>query len=273
MRFVYLVLIVVCFSRCNASTTDHNNGTNTTDSAWKLSWSEEFNYTGLPDSAKWNYETGGHGWGNNELQFYTKASPLNVEVSNGTLKLRAIKQKMENRDYTSARLVTRGKKDFTYGRIEIRAKLPPGRGLWPAIWMLGNNVSSVGWPMSGEIDIMEHVGYEKDSVLATIHTDTYNHVKGTQKTKKTFIADPYTAFHTYWIEWTPEYMDFYKDSTMYNHIVNEHKTKKEWPFDDPFFLVLNIAIGGNLGGKEGVDTNVFPGTMEVDYVRVYTQKK
>lgn len=273
MRFVCLMLIVVCFTRCNASNSDHANDTRKTDSAWKLSWSEEFNYTGLPDSTKWSYETGGNGWGNNELQYYTSASPLNVQVSNGTLKLSAIKQKMENREYTSARLVTRGKKDFTYGRIEIRAKLPPGRGLWPAIWMLGSNISAVGWPMSGEIDIMEHVGYEKDSVLATIHTDAYNHVKGTQKTKKTFIADPYTAFHNYWIEWTPEYMDFYKDSTLYNHIVNEHKTKKEWPFDDPFFLVLNIAVGGNLGGKYGVDTSVFPGTMEVDYVRVYTKEK
>lgn len=275
MRFIYLLMVAFCFTQCHAShQKDNGNGAGGKDSAgWKLVWSEEFDYNGLPDSTKWSYETGGHGWGNNELQYYTRASLSNAEVNNGTLKIHAIKEKKENREYTSARLVTRGKKEFTYGRIEIRAKLPPGRGLWPAIWMLGSNISKVGWPMSGEIDIMEHVGYEKDSVLATIHTDSYNHVKGTQKTRKTFLADPYQSFHTYWIDWTPEHMDFYVDSTLYNHIQNEHKTVKEWPFDAPFFLVLNIAIGGNLGGKQGVDTTIFPGTMEVDYVRVYERVK
>jgi beta-glucanase (GH16 family) len=136
---------------------------------WKLSWSEEFNYDGLPDSSKWTYETGGSGWRNKELQYYTRASLKNVEVNNGTLKLHALHEKMENRDYTSARLTTRGRLDFTYGKIEIRAKLPPGRGLWPAIWMLGSNIRNVSWPDCGEIDIMEHVGFEKDSVLGTVH--------------------------------------------------------------------------------------------------------
>jgi beta-glucanase (GH16 family) len=243
------------------------------ESEWKLDWSEEFNYTGLPDSTKWMYETGGHGWGNNELQYYTRASLANAEVSNGTLKIRAIRQKTENREYSSARLATKGKAEFTYGRLEIRAKLPPGRGLWPAIWMLGSNVGKVKWPDCGEIDIMEHVGFEKDSVFGTIHTKAYNHIIGTQKGKKIFVADPYNTFHSYSIEWTPERMDFYVDSSLYNHIQNEHKTKAEWPFDEPFYLLLNIAVGGNLGGKKGVDTTVFPGTMEVDYVRVYKSVK
>jgi beta-glucanase (GH16 family) len=267
MRFISLLFIVICFVTCS---TPKNSGNG---SQWKLSWSEEFNYIGIPDSTKWSYDTGGHGWGNNELQYYTRASIANAEVSNGSLKLRALREKMGNRDYTSARLVTKGKADFTYGKIEIRAKLPPGRGLWPAIWMLGTSIGKVAWPDCGEIDIMEHVGFEKDSVMATVHTKAYNHILGTQKGKKIFIADPYNSYHVYSIEWTPDRMDFFLDDTLYNHIENEHKTTAEWPFDSPFYLLLNIAVGGNLGGKHGVDNTVFPGTMEVDYIRVYTVVK
>jgi beta-glucanase (GH16 family) len=170
-------------------------------------------------------------------------------------------------------MVTSGKASFTYGRIEVRAKLPAGRGLWPAIWMLGNNINTVDWPECGEIDIMEHVGFEKDSIFGTIHSKSYNHVIGTQKGKKIFITDPYTSFHVFSIEWTPERVDFFLDNTQYNHFANEHKTKAEWPFDDPFYLILNIAVGGNLGGKMGIDPSVFPGTMEVDYIRVYEAVK
>ncbi len=260
------MLIILNFISCS------NSRKNSTTSDWKLSWSEEFNYDGLPDSTKWTYETGGHGWGNNELQYYTKASMKNVEVSNGTLKLHAIQEKMENREYTSVRLSTKGKVDFTYGKVEIKAKLPPGRGLWPAIWMLGSNIKYVRWPDCGEIDIMEHVGFEKDSVFGTVHTKAYNHIIGTQKGKKIFVADPYNTYHRYSVEWTPERMDFFMDDVLYNRFDNEHKTTAEWPFDSPFYLLLNIAVGGNLGGKAGVDPKIFPGTMEVDYVRVYTNK-
>lgn len=264
---VFLLMPVMLF----AGTEPHKK--NKKKKKWKLTWSEEFNYTGLPDSTKWAYDTGGHGWGNNELQYYTVASPKNVEVSNGTLKINALKEEMQGNRFTSARLVTRGKADFTYGKIEIRAKLPPGRGLWPAIWMLGNNINTVDWPECGEIDIMEHVGFEKDSVFGTVHTKSYNHVIGTQKTKKAFIKDPYSSFHVYSIEWTPEKMDFLLDGKLFNHFANEHKTVSEWPFDFPFYLVLNIAIGGNLGGMKGLDENVFPATMEVDYVRVYSNQR
>jgi beta-glucanase (GH16 family) len=180
---------------------------------------------------------------------------------------------MNDREYTSARLVTKGKADFTYGKIEIRAKLPAGRGLWPAIWMLGSNIGQVNWPDCGEIDIMEHVGFDKDSVFGTIHTKAYNHMKGTQKGKKIFISNPYNEYHLYSIEWTPESMDFFLDNTMYNHIINEHKTTAEWPFDSPFYLLMNIAVGGNLGGKKGIDESIFPATMEVDYIRVYKSVK
>ena len=264
MRIVYLFFIATGFLFFSLPQKVKKPSKN-----WKLSWSEEFNYKGLPDSTIWTHEVGGNGWGNNELEYYTRSSIKNAEVSNGTLKIRAIHEKMEGRNYTSARLVTKGKKEFTYGKIDIRAKLPAGRGLWPAIWMLGSNVEKVGWPDCGEIDIMEHVGYMKDSVLGTIHTKAYIHVKGTQRGGKVFISHPYDRFHIYSVEWTPEKIDFYLDNNLFYHFGNEHKTTAEWPFNSPFFLILNIAVGGNLGGKEGVDEHIFPGVLEVDYIRVY----
>ena len=138
--------------------------------------------------------------------------------------------------------------------------------------MLGADAGKVGWPLCGEIDIMEHVGYEKDSVLGTIHTKAYNHILGTQKSKKTYIENPYDEFHLFSIEWTPEKIDFFLDHKLYNHFQNEDKTVAEWPFDKPFFLIMNIAIGGGLGGKMGIDETAFHATMEVDYVRVYSHK-
>lgn len=235
----------------------------------KLVWSDEFNYTGLPDSTKWSYQTGGDGWGNNELQYYTDADTNNARVFNGLLYITAAKQQEGSRNYTSARLVTEQKAAWKYGKIEVRARLPRGRGLWPAIWMLGANHRQAGWPECGEIDIMEHVGYEKDTILATIHTGKYNHVIGTQKGKKIWINRPYEDFHVYAIDWSAEKLDFLLDDKVFYTVLNEHKTVGEWPFDQPFFLILNIAVGGNLGGKKGVDENIFPGSMVVDYVRVY----
>ncbi|HEY5368493.1 MAG TPA: family 16 glycosylhydrolase [Hanamia sp.] len=235
----------------------------------KLVWSDEFNYSGLPDPAKWNYETGGHGWGNNEKQFYTEADTMNAIVKDGVLSIIARKEKHNDNDYTSARLLTNGKAEWTYGRIEISAKLPPGRGLWPAGWMLGSDFKKSGWPDCGEIDIMEHVGFKKDTVFGTVHTGAYNHIKGTQKGIEILIKNPYTQFHTYAIEWTPEKIDFFLDGENYYHFPNEHKTNAEWPFDKPFFLLLNMAVGGNLGGQKGIDDSVFPATYQIDYVRVY----
>lgn len=235
----------------------------------KLVWSDEFNYSGLPDASKWGYEVGGKGWGNNELEYYTNADTSNALVKNGVLSITARKNKFENRDYTSARLLTKGKAEWTYGRFEVRAKLPKGRGTWPAIWMLGSNIETAGWPKCGEIDIMEHVGYDPDTLVGTIHTQAYNHVKGTQKSKKIFIKNPYTEFHVYAVDWTPERMDFLLDGNVYLSIPNEHKTVNEWPFDKPEYLLLNVAVGGNWGGAKGIDESVFPAKMEVDYVRVF----
>jgi beta-glucanase (GH16 family) len=265
-HFLFFIGIALCFASCSSSKKAIDNN------EWKLSWSDEFNYNGLPDSTKWSYDVGGNGWGNNELEYYTNSSLANASVNDGTLKIKAIHENKDGRNYTSARLLTKGKKEFTYGKIEIRAKLPQGRGLWPAIWMLGANAEKTGWPLCGEIDIMEHVGYEKDSILGTIHTKAYNHVIGTQKSKKTYIENPYEQFHLYSIEWTPEKIDFFLDNKLYNHFENEHKTIAEWPFDSPFFLIMNIAVGGGLGGKMGVDESVFPATLEVDYVRVYSHQ-
>ncbi|MBL7816538.1 MAG: family 16 glycosylhydrolase [Saprospiraceae bacterium] len=235
----------------------------------KLIWSDEFNYSGLPNDRKWAYDVGGHGWGNNEAQYYTEGDTLNAFVKDGLLSIVARKEKKEGKDYTSARLVTRGKDSWTYGRIEIRAKLPKGRGTWPAGWMLGANIKEVGWPQCGEIDIMEHVGYDPDTIVGSTHTTSYNHIKGTQKTKRLFARNVNTEFHVYAIEWTKDKMDFLFDNQVYLTVQNDHKTDKEWPFDKPQYLLLNLAIGGNWGGEKGIDESIFPATLEVDYVRVF----
>ena len=234
-----------------------------------LVWADEFDYTGLPDPDKWGYDVGGGGWGNQELQYYTEDREENAYVDNGVLTITAIKEPFSGRGYTSARLVTRGQGDWLYGRFEIRAKLPTGRGTWPAIWMLPTDWEYGGWPASGEIDIMEHVGYDQNRIHGTVHTEAYNHQKGTQKSNTRVDSDVSTAFHTYVIEWYPDRIDWYIDEVKYFTFRNENKTFAEWPFDKRFHLLLNIAVGGAWGGAEGVDENIWPQTMEIDFVRVY----
>ncbi|MFZ1751316.1 MAG: family 16 glycosylhydrolase [Saprospiraceae bacterium] len=240
-----------------------------TAQGWKLVWNDEFFIKGLPDTTKWSFESGGHGWGNNELQYYTDLDTNNAIVGNGHLNIIARKELKENKKYTSARLITKDKAEFKYGKIEVRAKLPEGKGTWPAIWMLGKNRKEAGWPLCGEIDIMEHVGFDSDSIHGTIHTATYNHMKKTQKGKAIYISNPYNSFHLYSLEWTPEKIDFMVDGIVYNHVKNEHLSENEWPFDQPFYLIMNLAIGGNWGGRKGIDDSIFPVTMVIDYVRVY----
>ncbi len=236
---------------------------------WSLIWADEFDYTGLPDSEKWVYDVGGDGWGNNELQYYTGNRQENARVEDGRLIIEARKESYLGSDYTSARLLTRGKGDWLYGRVEVRAKLPGGRGAWPAIWMLPTNWEYGGWPASGEIDIMEYVGYEPNVVHFTVHTDAYNHSIGTQVGVSSTFEDPESNYYTYAIEWFPDRIDFFVDDVKQFTFENEDKTFSEWPFDKAFHLILNIAIGGNWGGAEGVDDALFPKTMEVDFVRVY----
>lgn len=236
------------------------------------SWQDEFDYKGRPDPAKWGYDLGGGGWGNNELEFYTNAES-NASVENGKLTIAARKEQKEGRGYTSARLVTKNKFDFLYGRVEVRAKLPSGRGTWPAIWMLATDHAYGGWPRSGEIDIMEQVGYDPNRVLFSVHTEAYNHVKGTQKSGAKIIPTALTDFHTYRLDWTPDFVKGYYDGEPIFSFENDKTSNPDtWPFNRRFHLLLNLAVGGNWGGAKGVDDSIFPAAMEVDYVRVYKMK-
>lgn len=240
----------------------------------KLVWSDEFSTNGLPDASKWGYERGNGcpnlcGWGNNELQYYTWDRKENARVENGNLIIQVRKEDMDGSKYTSTRLITKQRASWKYGRIEVRAKLPSGRGIWPAIWMMPENSDYGIWPNSGEIDIMEHVGYMPDSVFSTVHTKSYNWMMGNQVSLGLTFKDLHSAFHLYQAEWSPEWIRFFVDGKQYYEYKNEHKTFAEWPFDKPFFLILNIAVGGGLGGKMGIDDSAFPQKMEVDYVRVY----
>ena len=235
----------------------------------KLVWSDEFNYTGLPDSSKWSCDVGGNGWGNNELQYYTKARAENARVENGNLVIEARKEAYEGKNYTSARLVSKNKGDWKYGRIEVRARIPHGKGIWPAIWMLPTDWKYGGWPHSGEIDIMEYVGHMPDSVFGSIHTGAFNHAIHTQKTKGLYFNDLATAFHNYSIEWKKDKIKFLVDGKKYLEFKNDGKGPEHWPFDQAFHVILNIAYGGNWGGQHGVDDSILPQQMLVDYVRVY----
>lgn len=238
---------------------------------WELVWSDEFDYSGLPDKNKWGYDIGGHGWGNNELQYYTEDSLRNARVEDGKLIIEAHKEKIAENNYSSVRLVSKGKGDWIYGRFEIRAKLPSGRGIWPAIWMLASDWSygQSYWPDNGEIDIMEYVGYDPGVVHAAIHTKAYNHVKQTQRTAKIDIPTAENEFHLYALEWTSQQIDIYADTTRYFTFENSTSSWETWPFDKDFHLLLNIAVGGNWGGAQGIDDTIFPQKMEIDYIRVY----
>ncbi len=257
-----------------------------TEKTYQLVWQDEFDATGKPDATKWDYEYGLIR--NQESQYYTD-SLKNARIEGGHLILEAHKEQITNTaftsaeaksekeyqefaKYTSASITTKDIAEWTYGKIEVSAKLPKGKGMWPAIWMLGENWKEVGWPKCGEIDIMEHVGYEKDTIYGTVHTEAYNHTKGTEKGGSTFITDPYSEFHTYSVEWTPKKIDFLLDGEVYQQFENENKTENEWPFDQPFHLKLNIAVGGTWGGQQGIDDSIFPQRMLVDYVRVYQLK-
>ncbi|HRP32606.1 MAG TPA: glycoside hydrolase family 16 protein [Agriterribacter sp.] len=239
------------------------------DGEAKLVWSDEFDYHGLPDSTKWSYATGGDGWGNNEKQFYTEKRMQNANVENGLLTITAIKENFHGAAYTSARLVSRGKGDWKYGRMEVKARLPKGRGIWPALWMMPTDSKYGDWPASGEIDMMEFVGYLPDSVFATVHTSAYNHSIGTQKGGRTFRKDLSNTFHVYKLDWNENEIKMFVDDELYFTFVNEKKTSREWPFDQRFHFILNVAVGGNWGGTMGIDESIFPQSMQVDYVRVY----
>jgi len=237
----------------------------------KPTWADEFDYNGKPDSTKWGYDTGGNGWGNNELEYYTSGD--NSTVANGVLTIEARKEEKDGMHYTSSRMVTKNKADFLYGRFEIRAKLPTGKGMWPAIWMLPTDWAYGDWPASGEVDIMEQVGYDPDTIHISVHTKSFNHVIGTQKTSRTGVSTATSDFHVYRVDWTPYAISGFIDGKKSFEFSNTGNGPDEWPFDKRFHLLLNIAVGGNWGGQHGVDDTAFPAKMDVDYVRVYKMKE
>jgi len=267
---LYAGLLLVGLTAC--ATAKPTPQTVTTDGGtWELVWADEFDDSGLPDPEKWSYETGFVR--NDELQYYTAKRTENARVENGTLIIEARKDGHAvpgaTRGYTSASLHTKATATWTYGRIEVRAKLPQGVGTWPAIWMLGANIDAVGWPKCGEIDIMEHVGFEPGRIYGTVHTQAYNHMKGTARSGHLSLPDPFADFHVYAIEWFEDHIDFFVDDRKYFTFKNENAGVDAWPYDAPHYLILNLAIGGAWGGQKGVDDSIFPQPYVIDYVRVF----
>jgi len=273
MRIAFVFIAIVLLLGCGRSKVPNQN--EELAGGWVLVWSDEFSYTGLPDTLFWNYDVGGHGWGNQELQYYTESRPENARVENGLLVIEARKEPMEANGYTSARLVTRDRNEWLYGRFEIRAKLPEGRGTWPAVWMLAaeHEYGDSYWPDNGEIDIMEHVGFAPGRIHASTHSKKYYWLIGTQRTDTIRMNDVSQAFHTYSMEWYPDSIRVFLDNSLYFTSVNDRTGWEAWPFDKPFYLILNIAVGGAWGGQQGVDESIWPQRMEVDYVRVYRKRE
>ncbi|HTR26849.1 MAG TPA: glycoside hydrolase family 16 protein [Terriglobales bacterium] len=272
LLLLLLFLTIPCFAQ-NSSAANDNNG-------WKLVWSDEFNGPNgsSVDTSKWVIETGGKGWGNHELEYYTDR-PENSFIQDGHLVIRALKEKYKGRDrvtrnYTSARMKTFGKFSQKYGRFEARIKVPAGQGMWPAFWLLGNDIEEVGWPACGEVDIMENIGKEPSIVHGSIHGPGYTGTVG--------LEAPYTLpagqrfsddYHVFAVEWGPDSVAFYVDKTLYvTRTPANLRPGWKWVFDKPYFLILNLAVGGDWPGAPDRTTK-FPKDMLVDYVRVYERSE
>ncbi|MDC7996076.1 glycoside hydrolase family 16 protein [Altibacter sp. HG106] len=276
MKILWIFLTMIAFINCRDASKTSETSKTSEASPLKIKdtlyWSDEFNGKQL-DTLLWNYETGAHGWGNQEWQNYTAGD--NVEVSDGTLKITARKvgKGQQPGDYTSTRLTS--KDTFQYGRMEVRLKVPKetGPGLWPAAWMLGYDIETIGWPDCGEIDLMEYVSYDLNHVHMTFHTAANNHLQNTQITTGPMVLETIEeSFHTYGILWSAQAITFYIDdptNTKLRFTKPDDPTTANWPFDKPYFFLLNMAVGGAWGGQEGVDDTIFPATFEIDYVRVY----
>lgn len=238
---------------------------------WQLVWSDEFDTGFQPDQSKWSYEVGGGGWGNQELQYYTNARPQNARIQDGNLVIEAIYENFSGSTFTSARLRTRDKGDWLYGRVEVRARLPEGLGTWPAIWMLAtdSDYGDGGWPDTGEIDIMEGVGHEPDRTHSAVHVAALNHQLNNNPSATFINADSRTDFAVYAMDWTPTTITTYVDGEVNLVYERGNNDWERWPFDRPFHLILNLAVGGTWGGVQGVNTSDYPTLFEIDYVRVY----
>ena len=280
LSVVFLIFLTVCEESIYSNQLPDEN--NHTLEGWELVWNDEFDGDAIDDQ-KWNKLLWRPGWVNNELQAYTDRD-TNVFVQDGNLVIQALIEPgffgtdytgtSYTADYTSGRLNTAGKGEWTYGRFDTRAKLPKGIGSWPAIWMLGSNISAVGWPHCGEIDIMEHVGFDEGNIHASIHTTDYNHVNGTQKSGQVIIPTATDSFHVYSLEWDSTYIRYLVDDEPYFFIYNDSNGDEDkWPFNKPQYIILNLAVGGDWGGAQGIDPTVFPMEMKVDYVRVFEKSE
>jgi len=265
--FLMLTAFTLVFSGCSTDETQ------TVANFTELVMQDEFDIDGNLDSDLWSFDIGngegtdaGPGWGNNELQYYTDRKE-NITVQNGILIITAKKESYEGSSYTSAKILTKGKFSQAYGRFEARMRLPYGQGMWPAFWLLGDNIDEVKWPNCGEIDIMDNRGQEPTITNGTVHGPGYS--GGLAITKSYDLVNDRldTGFHIFGIEWGPEYINFYVDDVLYNQITPADVTG-EWVFDRPFYIILNLAVGGSFAGPTNSETS-FPQTMLVDYVRVY----
>ena len=282
--YLFLIFFIFGFASFSCDESDAkislDNENPVSQADWDMIWSDEFNGEDL-DLAKWNKLSWRPGWVNNELQAYTERD-TNIFLEEGNLVLQGLIDpgfsgidytgNEYNADYTSGRINTDDKFSITYGRFDIRAKLPKGKGSWPAIWMLGESINSIGWPDCGEIDIMEHVGYDEGMIHGSIHTEEYNHMYNTQRSGSKYIENVTSTFHVYSLEWSPFYLRYLIDDEPFFFVYNDSKgDNSKWPFDDPHYIILNLAIGGDWGGVQGISTSEFPMRMMVDYVRVFKQ--
>ena len=262
ISYFFILFLICSFSFCKKSTEQNSGGTPPPPpdtSTYQLVWSDEFDGASI-DANFWNFETGGNGWGNNEKEYYQAA---NADIENGNLVITGKKETIGSNNYTSARMTTQGKKEFLYGKIEARIKIPVGQGFWPAFWMLGANINTVNWPACGETDIMEHINTDS-LIYGTLHWDDNGHQQDGDK-----ISSTPSEYHVYSIEWTSSIIRFYVDSFEYHKTVISGNNIDE--FKHPFFILLNFALGGNWPGQT-IDDSLLPAKMYVDYVRVYQKK-
>jgi beta-glucanase (GH16 family) len=266
LRYIgMIVMYLVLFTKSFYSFAQNKPSPGSSGRYTKLVWQDEFDKNGIPDLGKWTYDTGFIA--NHEIQYYTSGRKTNAQVLNGVLDITALNDSLIVNGVmypiTSARIKTKGKQSWTYGRMEIRAKIPSSLGTWPAIWTLGSNITTVNWPVCGEIDIMEHVGFMRD----TLHFN--EHAGGTDKGTRIYYPSPEKDFHIYAMEWFPDRINWYFDGKKVFTYINDHTGVASWPYDKPQFLILNLAFGGDWGGSKGVDIHSLPQHFYIDYVRVY----
>jgi len=235
---------------------------------WVLVWHDEFAEGPAPSPTRWTYE---HGIvRNHELQFYTTDRRENARIADGRLIITGRREPWEGAAYTSASLTTKGKFTLTYGKIEICAKIPTGRGTWPALWLLGDE-EKTGWPLCVEIDLMENVGFDPERVHFTVHSGAFNHVQHTQRSRAIVVDQPWAEFHRYGLIWSPQRLEFFFDGEKVFEFVNDGQGVAHWPFDSPHYLILNLALGGAWGGQQGMDDRILPADFSIDYVRIWQQ--